>query len=102
MLSPSLRLHLPDEVSGDGGMEVDGVVAETLRRFVALPAAALKGFAHPYLGSVAVFGVILNPIHILVSLFTAWYRAGERLLVSSVHAHRAEDRLGADGALCSP
>lgn len=46
-------------------MEVDGVVAETLRRFVALPTPALEGFAHPYLGSVAVLGVILDPVHIL-------------------------------------
>lgn len=46
-------------------MEVDGVVAETLRCFVALPAPALEGFAHPYLGSMAVLGMILDPIHIL-------------------------------------
>lgn len=46
-------------------MEVDGVVAETLRCFVALPTPALEGFAHPYLGSVAVLGVILDPVHIL-------------------------------------
>lgn len=46
-------------------MEVDGVVAETLRCFVALPAPALERFAHSYLGSVAVLGVILDPIYIL-------------------------------------
>lgn len=38
----------------------------------------------------------------LVSLFTAWHGASKRLLVSSVHAHRAEDGLRADGALCGP
>lgn len=38
----------------------------------------------------------------LVSLFTAWDRAGKGLLVSSVHAHGTEDGLRADGALCSP
>lgn len=46
-------------------MEVDGVVAETLRGFVALAAPALEGLAHSDLGSVAVLGVILDPIDIL-------------------------------------
>lgn len=46
-------------------MEVDGVVTETLRRLVALPAPALEGFAHLDLGSMAVLGVILDSIHIL-------------------------------------
>lgn len=61
----SLLLHLADDVSRDGWVEVDGVVAETLRCFVALPTPALEGFAHPYLGSVAILGMILDPIHIL-------------------------------------
>lgn len=64
-LTRSLLLHLADDISRDGWVEVDGVVAETLRRFVALPAPALEGFAHPYLGSMAILGVILDPIHIL-------------------------------------
>lgn len=102
LLTPSLLLHLADDVSRDGWVEVDGVVAETLRCFVALPTPALEGFAHPYLGSVAVLGMILDPVHILVSLFTAWDRTGKWLLVSSVHAHGAEDGLRADGALCGP
>lgn len=38
----------------------------------------------------------------LVPLFTPGYRASKRLLVSSVHAHRTEDGLRTDGALCSP
>lgn len=38
----------------------------------------------------------------LVPLLTARYGASERLLVASVHAHRTEDGLGTDGALCSP
>ena len=38
----------------------------------------------------------------LVSLFTPWNRAGKRLLLSSVHAHGAEDGFRADGALCGP
>lgn len=61
----SLLLHLGDDVSRDGWVEVDGVVAETLRCFVALPTPALEWFAHPYLGSVAVLGMILDPVHIL-------------------------------------
>lgn len=63
--SRRLLLHLADDVSGDGWVEVDGVVTETLRCFVALAAAALEGLAHSYLGSVAVLGVILDPIYIL-------------------------------------
>lgn len=38
----------------------------------------------------------------LVSLLTARNGAGERLLLSPVHAHGAEDGLGADGAFCGP
>lgn len=38
----------------------------------------------------------------LVPLFTTRHGTSERLLVSSVHAHRTEDGLGADGALCGP
>lgn len=61
-------LHLADDVSGDGRVEVDGVVPETLRRLVALAASALEGFAHLDLGSVAILGVILDPVHILQPL----------------------------------
>lgn len=64
-LASSLLLHLADDVSGDGWVEVDGVVAETLRCFVALPAPALERLAHSYLGPVAVLGVILDPVYIL-------------------------------------
>lgn len=38
----------------------------------------------------------------LVSLFTSRNWAGKRLLLPSVHAHGAEDGLGADGALGGP
>lgn len=38
----------------------------------------------------------------LVPLFTARHGAGERLLVSAVHAHGTEDGLRADGALGGP
>lgn len=64
-LTHALLLHFADDVSRDGWVEVDGVVAETLRCFVALPTPALEGFAHPYLGSVAILGMILDPVHIL-------------------------------------
>lgn len=58
-------LHLADDVSGDGRVEVDGVVPEALRRLVALAAPALEGFAHLDLRPVAVLGMILDPVHIL-------------------------------------
>lgn len=83
-------------------MEVDCVVAEALRCFVALPTTTLKGFAHPYLSSVAVLGMILNSVYILISLFTSWNWACKRLFISSVHVHGTEDGLGADGAFCGP
>lgn len=38
----------------------------------------------------------------LVSLLAAGDGTGERLLLSAVHAHGAEDGLGADGAFCGP
>ena len=38
----------------------------------------------------------------LVSLLAAGDRAGEGLLLPSVHAHGAEDGLGADGTLRGP
>lgn len=65
------------------------------------------------LGLVEIFHTLFNLQYIfeeercwsetyLVPLFTAWYGASERLLVASVHAHRTEDGLRTDGALCSP
>lgn len=83
-------------------MEVDGVVAEARRCLVTLATAALEGLAHADLGSVAILGVVLDTIHILVSLFAAWDRAGEGLLVAPVHAHGAEDGLGANGTFGGP
>lgn len=65
LVDQALLLHLADDFRGDGRVEIDGVVAETLRRFVTLPTSALEGFAHPDLGPVAVLGVILDPVHIL-------------------------------------
>lgn len=64
-LSHALLLHPADDVGRNRRVKVDGVVAETLRCFVALPTPALEGFTHPYLGTVAVFGVILDPVDIL-------------------------------------
>lgn len=46
-------------------MEVDGVVSQALRGLVALPTAALEGFPHADLRAVAVFGVVLDAVHIL-------------------------------------
>ena len=61
----ALLLHLADDIGGHGRVEVDGVVTEPLRSLVALPAAALEGFPHADLGSVAVLGVVLDPVHVL-------------------------------------
>lgn len=60
-----LLLHLSKNICRNGWVKVDGVVAETLRRFVALATPALKRFAHPDLCSVAILGVIFDSIHIL-------------------------------------
>lgn len=38
----------------------------------------------------------------LVSLLAAGDGTGEGLLLAAVHAHGAEDGLGADGAFCGP
>lgn len=57
--------YLVNKVCRKRGVEVDGVVAQTLRSFVAFPAPAFKGFSHPYLGPVAILGMVLNPINIL-------------------------------------
>lgn len=62
----ALLLHLAmDEVDGDGRVEVDGVVPETLRCLVALAAAALEGLANSDLRPVAILGVILDPVDVL-------------------------------------
>lgn len=58
-------LHLADDVSGDGRVEVDGVVPQPLRRLVALPTATLEGLPNTNLSPVAVLGVVLDPIDIL-------------------------------------
>lgn len=99
MLEVLLGGDLAEEVGGDRRVEVDGVVPQTLRGFVALPTPALKGFTHPYLFPVPVLGMILDPVNILISLFAAGYRTSKGLFVSSVHAHGAEDGLRADGTL---
>lgn len=83
-------------------MKIDGVVSQTLRCFVAFPTAAFKRFTYPNLGPVTILGMIFDPVNILVSLFAAWDRTGEGLFISSVHAHRAENGLRADGTLCGP
>lgn len=65
-LTPPLLLLLTEAVSRDGWMKVDGVVPETLRCLVTLPAAAFKRFAHPDLGPVSVLGMILDAVHVLL------------------------------------
>lgn len=62
---PALLLQLADDVSRDGRVEVDGVVAQALRALVAFPTAAFKRLAHTDLSAVAVLGMILDTVHIL-------------------------------------
>ena len=95
-------LHLAYNASRDWRVEVDGVVPEALRHLVALPTATLEMLAHPDLGSVAVLRVVFDTIHILVSLLAARHRAGEGLLLPTIHAHGAEDGLRADGTFHGP
>lgn len=97
-----LLLHLPDNLSRHRGMEIDCVVPQALSCLVTLTATTFEWFADTNLCSVTILGVVLYAIHILVSLFTSGNWAGERLFFPSVHAHGAEDGLGADGALCGP
>lgn len=63
--TPPLLLHLTNAVSRYGWMKGDGVMPETLRCLVTLPTAALKRFAHPDLGPVAVLGMVLDAVDIL-------------------------------------
>lgn len=97
-----LLLHLPDDLGRHRGVEIDCVVPQALSCLVTLAATAFERFADTNLCSVTVLGMVLNAVHILVSLFTPRNRAGERLLLPAVHAHGAEDGFGADGALRGP
>lgn len=97
-----LLLHLPDNVGRHRGMEIDCVVPQALSCLVTLTTTTLEWFADTNLCSVAILSMVLYAIHILVPLLTAGNRAGEGLLLAAVHAHGAEDGLGADGALCGP
>lgn len=97
-----LALDLAQDLGGDGWVEVDGVVPQALGGLVALPAATLEGLPDADLCAVAVLSVVLDPIYILVSFLAAWDGAGKGFLLPSIHAHGAEDGLGADGALCGP
>lgn len=83
-------------------MEIDCVVPQALSCLVTLPTPAFEWFADANLCSVTILSMVLYAIHILVSLFTPWNWAGERLLFPSIHAHGAEDCFRADGALCGP
>lgn len=61
----ALTLDLAQDLSGDGRVEVDGVVSQALRGLVALAAATLEGLPHTDLRAVAVFGVVFDAVHIL-------------------------------------
>lgn len=58
-------MNLAQDLSGDGWVEVDGVVSQALRGLVALAAATLEGFPHADLRTVAILGVVLDAVHIL-------------------------------------
>lgn len=58
-------MNLAQDLGRDGGVEVDGVVPQALRRLVALPTATLEGLPHADLRAVAVLGVVLDAVHIL-------------------------------------
>lgn len=60
-----LLLHLPDDLSRHGGMEIDCVVPQALSCLVTLSTATFEWFAYADLCSVAVLGVVLDTIHIL-------------------------------------
>lgn len=83
-------------------MEIDCVMPQALSCLVTLTTATFEWFADTNLCSMTILSVVLDAIHILVSLFASRNRAGKRLLLPSVHAHGAEDGFGADGALCGP
>lgn len=85
-----------------GWVEVDGVMSKALRGFITFPTATLEGFPHADLCPVPIFGVVLYTVHILVSLLASWNGAREGLLITSIHAHGAEDWFGADGTFCGP
>lgn len=60
-----LLLHLPDNLSRHGGVEIDCVVPQALSCLVTLSAATFEGFAYADLCSVAILGVVLDAVHIL-------------------------------------
>lgn len=97
-----LLLHLPDNLSRHGGVEIDCVVPQALSCLVTLSAATFEGFAYADLCSVAILGVVLDAVHILISFFTSRNRTGERFLVPAIHAHWTKDSFRADSTFCSP
>lgn len=77
-----LLLHLPDNLSRHGGVEIDCVVPQALSCLVTLSTATFEWFAYADLRSVAVLGVVLYTVHILwarkqnVSGQVVWYWLG--------------------------
>lgn len=97
-----LLLHLPDNLSRHGGMEIDCVVPQALSCLVTLSTATFEWFAYADLRSVAVLGMVLYTVHILISFFTSRNRTGKRFLIPSIHAHWTKDSFRADSTFCSP
>lgn len=64
-VTSKLLLHLPDDLSRHGGMEIDCVVPQALSCLVTLSTATFERFAYTDLCSVAVLGVVLDTVHIL-------------------------------------
>lgn len=60
-----LLLHLPNNLSRHGGMEIDCMVPQALSCLVTLSTATFKWLPHTDLCSVAVLGMVFYTIHIL-------------------------------------
>lgn len=98
----SSLLHLADDVGRDGRVEVDGVVSKPLRAFVTFTTPALKGLTNADLSAVAVLGVVLDTIHILVSLFASRHGTCKGFLITAIHAHGTEDGFRTNGTFGGP
>lgn len=112
-VTSTLLLHLPDDLSRHGGMEIDCVVPQALSCLVTLSTATFEWFAYADLCSVAVLGVVLDTVHILwgrrenVSAQLGWHglcfqlktENGSALWARSINRH--ELLLGVTHGLCS-
>lgn len=98
----SLLLQLADDLCRDRRVEVDGVVSEPLRAFVAFTTPALEGLANADLSAVTILGMVFDTIHILVSLFASRHWTCKGLLVTAIHAHGTENVFGTNGTFGGP